>query len=101
MNEEKAPQGAVIALGATVIIWAYSWIVMKQVLRYAGPFDFAAIRYSAASALLFLVLVAMRRPLAPPPLLGTAWWACRRPPLSRVWASSPSSAAAPAMWRCL
>jgi drug/metabolite transporter (DMT)-like permease len=72
MNEEKAPQGAVIALGATVIIWAYSWIVMKQVLRYAGPFDFAAIRYSAASALLFLVLVAMRRPLAPPTLLGTA-----------------------------
>lgn len=72
MSEPKASQGAVIALGATVIIWAYSWIVMKQVLRYAGPFDFAAIRYSAASVLLFLVLVAMRRPLAPPPLLGTA-----------------------------
>lgn len=72
MSEPKASQGAVIALGVTVIIWAYSWIVMKQVLRYAGPFDFAAIRYSAASVLLFLVLVAMRRPLAPPPLLGTA-----------------------------
>jgi drug/metabolite transporter (DMT)-like permease len=72
MSESKASQGAVIALGATVIIWAYSWIVMKQVLRYAGPFDFAALRYSAASILLFLVLVAMRRPLAPPSLLGTA-----------------------------
>src|ERR1700754_115127 len=72
MNESKATQGAVIALGVTVIIWAYSWIVMKQVLRYAGPFDFAAIRYSAATAVLFLVLLALRRPLAPPPLLGTA-----------------------------
>jgi drug/metabolite transporter (DMT)-like permease len=72
MSESKASQGAVIALGATVIIWAYSWIVMKQVLRYAGPFDFSAIRYSAASVLLFVVLVALRRPLAPPPLLGTA-----------------------------
>jgi drug/metabolite transporter (DMT)-like permease len=72
MNESKASQGAVVALGATVIIWAYSWIVMKQVLRYAGPFDFAAIRYSLGTLVLFGVLVALRRPLSPPPLIGTA-----------------------------
>ena len=72
MNESKVSQSAVVALGATVIIWAYSWIVMKQVLRYAGPFDFAAIRYSLGTVVLFAVLVVIRRPLSPPPLLGTA-----------------------------
>ncbi|GAA0901880.1 EamA family transporter [Rothia nasimurium] len=72
MNESKASQGAVVALGATVIIWASSWIVMKQVLAYAGPFDFSALRYSLGCALLFIVLMALRRPLAPPPLLTTA-----------------------------
>jgi drug/metabolite transporter (DMT)-like permease len=72
MNQSKASQGAVVALGATVIIWAYSWIVMKQVLRYAGPFDFAAIRYSLGTMVLFGVLAVLRRPLSPPPLLATA-----------------------------
>jgi len=71
MNEGKASAGAVVALGATVVIWAFSWIVMKLVLRYAGPFDFSALRYSIGAVLLFIVLVVMRRPLAPPPLGGT------------------------------
>ncbi|UPG96533.1 DMT family transporter [Luteibacter aegosomatissinici] len=71
MNEGKASAGAVVALGATVVIWAFSWIVMKLVLRYAGPFDFSALRYSIGAVLLFVVLVVMRRPLAPPPLGGT------------------------------
>ncbi|QWT21635.1 EamA family transporter [Bacillus sp. NP157] len=71
MNESKASAGAVLALGATVVIWAFSWIVMKLVLRYAGPFDFSALRYSIGAALLFIVLLALRRPLAPPPLAGT------------------------------
>lgn len=71
MNESKASTGAVLALGATVVIWAFSWIVMKLVLRYAGPFDFSALRYSMGAVLLFGVLLVMRRPLAPPPLGGT------------------------------
>ena len=56
---------------ATILIWAYSWIVMKQVLAYAGPFDFAALRYLLGAALLFIVLVIARQPLRPPPLLLT------------------------------
>ena len=71
MHEAKASAGAVTALGATVVIWAFSWIVMKLVLRYAGPFDFSALRYAIGAVLLFGVLVVMRRPLAPPPLPGT------------------------------
>ncbi|MET0255254.1 MAG: DMT family transporter, partial [Luteibacter sp.] len=71
MNEAKASAGALVALGATVLIWALSWIVMKLVLRYAGPFDFSALRYAIGAVLLFIVLAVMRRPLAPPPLAGT------------------------------
>jgi drug/metabolite transporter (DMT)-like permease len=71
MNETKVSTGAVIALGVTVTIWAFSWIVMKLVLRYAGPFDFCALRYGMGAALLFIVLLATHRPLAPPPLAGT------------------------------
>lgn len=72
MNESRPSQGAVVALGATVIIWASSWIVMKQVLAYAGPFDFSAMRYGIGCMAMFIVLLVMRRPLAPPPLAGTA-----------------------------
>ncbi|TCV92425.1 threonine/homoserine efflux transporter RhtA [Luteibacter rhizovicinus] len=72
MNEDSPRRNAVVALGITVVIWAYSWIVMKQVLRYAGPFDFAALRYSLGAALLFGVLLATRQPLRPPPILSTA-----------------------------
>jgi drug/metabolite transporter (DMT)-like permease len=36
-----------------------------------GPFDFCAIRYGMGAALLFVVLLVMRRPLACPPLAGT------------------------------
>lgn len=66
------PRGAVLALLATILIWAYSWVVMKQVLQHAGPFDFAAIRYVLGSLVLFAVLLVMRQPLRPPPLLPTA-----------------------------
>jgi len=41
------------------------------VLAYAGPFDFAALRYLLGAALLFIVLVIARQPLRPPPLLLT------------------------------
>jgi len=52
-------------------IWAYSWIVMKQVLAHAGPFDFAALRYLLGAAVLFAVLLLSRQRLRPPPLLPT------------------------------
>jgi drug/metabolite transporter (DMT)-like permease len=70
-SSSSSHRGALFALIATVLIWAYSWIVMKQVLAYAGPFDFAALRYLLGAAILFIVLVIARQPLRPPPLLLT------------------------------
>jgi drug/metabolite transporter (DMT)-like permease len=64
-------RGALSALLATILIWAYSWIVMKQVLAHAGPFDFAALRYLLGAAVLFAALLLTRQSLRPPPLLPT------------------------------
>ena len=62
-------RGAVLALVGTILLWGYSWIVMKQVLAYAGPFDFAALRYLIGAAILFAALKLSGQSLKPPPLL--------------------------------
>lgn len=49
-------RGAVFVLIGTILLWGYSWIVMKQVMAHAGPFDFAALLLSGHS-------------LRPPPVL--------------------------------
>ena len=67
----NSQRGAVLALLATIVLWAYSWVVMKQVLAYAGPFDFAALRYLLGAAVLFAALLLARQSLQPPPLLPT------------------------------
>jgi drug/metabolite transporter (DMT)-like permease len=72
MTASPHPRGAELALLATILIWAYSWVVMKQVLQHAGPFDFAALRYVLGALLLFGALLATRQSLRPPPLLPTA-----------------------------
>src|SRR3546814_9379916 len=65
----SSSRGALSALFVTILIWAYSWVVMKQVLAYAGPFHFAALRYLLGAAVLFAALLLTRQSLQPPPLL--------------------------------
>jgi len=60
----KAAGAPLAALVAMVVIWGYSWVVMKIALRHAHPFDFAAIRVGLGAALLFALVKAQRRPLA-------------------------------------
>jgi len=68
-----APRNAaLIALALLTLIWSYNWIVMKQVLRYSGPFDFSALRYALGTCVLFIALLARGESLRPPPLLQTA-----------------------------
>jgi drug/metabolite transporter (DMT)-like permease len=64
-----AAAGALILL---TLIWSYNWIVLKQVLRYAGPFDFSALRYVFGTIVLVLAMIARRESPKPPPLLMTA-----------------------------
>lgn len=69
MTSDASRRGALIALGLLTLIWSYNWIVMKQVLQYAGPFHFAALRAVLATLVLFAVVVLRRESLKPPPWL--------------------------------
>lgn len=68
MSESASRRSALLALAVLTLVWSYNWVVMKQVLEYAGPFRFAAIRAVLATLVLFLVLVLRRESLRPPPL---------------------------------
>ena len=46
----------IVAMVAMVVIWGYSWVVMKIALRHAHPFDFAALRVAIGCALLFALV---------------------------------------------
>ena len=60
----KKSGAATAALAAMILIWGYSWVAMKVALRYAHPFDFAAMRVGIGAALLFAIVGLRRRPLA-------------------------------------
>jgi drug/metabolite transporter (DMT)-like permease len=49
-----------------VLIWGYSWVVMKIALAHAHPFDFAAIRVAIGCALLFAIVGLRGRSMALP-----------------------------------
>ena len=61
---KRSDPASVAALAAMVLIWGYSWVIMKIGLRHAHPFDFAALRVGLGAALLFAIVKAQRRPLA-------------------------------------
>jgi drug/metabolite transporter (DMT)-like permease len=46
----------IAALAALVLIWGYSWVVMKIALGHAHPFDFAALRVAIGCAILFAIV---------------------------------------------
>jgi drug/metabolite transporter (DMT)-like permease len=61
---KKTRSAPYAALAAMVLIWGYSWVLMKIALRHAHPFDFAALRVGIGAALLFATVKFQRRPLA-------------------------------------
>ena len=58
-------RGAYVALAVLTAVWGANWIVMKLALGNADPIVFTAQRIWLAIAILFVVLAAMRLPLAP------------------------------------
>lgn len=54
-------------MAATIVVWAGSWIAMKLIVPYIGPFDFVALRYVSGSLVLFALLLVLRKPLRMPP----------------------------------
>ena len=61
-------RNALLVLALLSVIWSYNWVVMKQVLQWSGPFEFAAWRGALASLVLLGLLFVRRAPLKPPPL---------------------------------
>ena len=59
------PPGPAAALAALTGIWGYNWVVMKVALVDSPALTFSALRSVLSAAALFVVLIAMRRPLAP------------------------------------
>ena len=55
---------AFAALFILTIIWGYNWVVMKQAVQFASPFQFAAIRTFFGSIVLFILIYVTKRPLA-------------------------------------
>jgi drug/metabolite transporter (DMT)-like permease len=62
---DRTQRYAWAALAALALIWGYNWVVMKIATRYAPPFEFAAWRLLGGAALLFLAMLAMRKPVRP------------------------------------
>lgn len=54
-----------LAFALLCLVWGYNWVVMKEALAYASPFDFAAWRTLPAALLLFAVMLVRRQSLAP------------------------------------
>nr|WP_199173219.1 DMT family transporter [Pollutimonas subterranea] len=54
-------------MGITVGLWGVSWIVMKHLSAFIGPFDLVVGRYALAFLVLFSILVATRQSLSFPP----------------------------------
>lgn len=61
----SAARRALAALSLLSLIWGYNWIMLKEGLKFAGPFDFAALRTAPGALVLFAAMVWMKKPLAP------------------------------------
>lgn len=71
-RQHRESRLGVVALATIAPIWGYSWVVSKVALGYAAPLTFIALVTALGAGCLFLVLVATRRPLRPPPFRWTA-----------------------------
>jgi len=62
----RAGSAPIASLVALVLIWGYSWVVMKIALRHAHPFDFAALRVAIGFSILFAIVKLRGRSLRLP-----------------------------------
>ena len=55
---------AFLALMLLCLIWGYNWVVMKNALHFAAPFDFAALRTILGALCLFIVMLILKKPFS-------------------------------------
>ena len=74
MGRSHSRLWAIAALILLAVIWGYNWVFMKIAVRYASPFDFAAMRAFYGALSLFLVLLFQGRSIRLPTGVGTFWY---------------------------
>ena len=71
MKPSQSDRGALLLMALIVLIWSYTWVVLKYLSAYVSPFDLVVWRYSFGSLFLFIVLAVTRQPLGFPPFWPT------------------------------
>ncbi len=56
-------RGGIAALIVLSLVWGYTWVAMKEAVRFADPFDFSALRAMAGALLMFGAMLWLRKPL--------------------------------------
>lgn len=75
MTTRTADSGALALMALTVTLWGVSWVAMKHLTQYAGPFDVVFGRYLIAFITLLALMLCTGRTLKLPPFkltLGVA-----------------------------
>lgn len=55
-------RSAIAALILLSLIWGYTWVAMKEGVRFADPFDFSALRTIAGALLMFGAMLWLKKP---------------------------------------
>lgn len=67
MGSNSPDRAAFALMGLTVLLWGFSWVVMKQMSHLIGPFELVALRYVIGFVVLLVMLVVSGQPLRCPP----------------------------------
>ncbi|CAM4110210.1 EamA family transporter [Bordetella tumbae] len=67
MSSSNFDRTGLVLMFTTIVVWAGSWISMKLLVVYMGPFQVVAARYLIGAVVLFALLIVLRRPLAMTP----------------------------------
>lgn len=55
-------RSGIAALVVLSLIWGYTWVAMKEAVRFADPFDFSALRAMAGALLMFGAMLWLKKP---------------------------------------
>jgi len=55
-------RSGIAALILLSLIWGYTWVAMKEAIRFADPFDFSALRTIAGALLMFGAMLWLKKP---------------------------------------
>lgn len=55
MQHTPLPRSGILALIALCAVWGYTWVILKEGLRFADPWDYATLRTLPGAILLFAI----------------------------------------------